>query len=454
MALVASNGGLVGYTKDKSKLGLKAVGVFGDQFSAVIDSLIKQGSDQYLNKVDGQYQLIYPFEVGKTGSRWALVIRLPEAAVLERLTALQNELAEQQRLGVIGMAIVGTLVALIALLILWFVSNGVARQLRQLINMLRDVTQGDGDLTRRLKVERRDELGEIAIGLNEFLSKLQDIILRVVGSVREVGQSSLQTESIAAKTHDGIQKQLAELDQVATAMHEMTAAAHEVAQNAGQAAQAASQAEVATDDGVCIVQDNLAAISAVALELERAREVVQQVARSSESIGDILTTISGIADQTNLLALNAAIEAARAGEQGRGFAVVADEVRSLAQKTQGATGEIRNMIDQLQDGTREAVVAMNKSQERAEASVQQANKADAALRSITRSVAIINDMSVQIASAAEEQSAVAENISKNVINIGAAATDVADGASQSSEASSELSLLAARQQALVGQFKV
>ncbi|MHC5350882.1 methyl-accepting chemotaxis protein [Metapseudomonas furukawaii] len=454
MALIATNGGVVAYTQDKSKLGMKAGLVFGEPLVELIDSVSESRSAQHLYKSDGAYQLIYPFKIGETDSSWVLMIRLPESAVLKSLTALQEKLAVQRKSGIAGMAVVGAMVAILALIILWFVSNGVARQLRQLVRALNDVTEGDGDLTRRLDVQRRDELGEIASGLNNFLNKLQGIIVKVVGSVQEVSESSLQTERIAVKTHGGIQKQLEEVDQVATAIHEMTAAAQEVARNAGRTAEAASMAEFATGDGMQIVQDNLEAISAVAEELEAAREVVQHLARSGESIGEILTTISGIADQTNLLALNAAIEAARAGEQGRGFAVVADEVRSLAQKTQRATGEIQAMINQLQAGTREAVVAMHKSQQCAETSVSQANKAAEALRSIKQSVSIINDMSAQIASAAEEQSAVAEDINRSVINIGQAASDVAEGASQSSEASAVLSRLAAKQQEVVGQFKV
>lgn len=454
MALIATNGGVVGYTQDKSKLGMKAGLVFDKQLIELIDSVRESRSARQIYKFNGFYHLLHSFKIGETDSSWVLMIRLPESAALKNLVELQGKLSAQRKSGIAGMATVGFTVAILALIILWFVSNGVARQLRRLVKTLSDVTEGDGDLTRRLDVQRRDELGEIASGLNSFLNKLQNMIVNVVGSVREVSESSLQTERIAVKTHGGSQKQLEEVEQVATAVHEMTAAAQEVARNAGRAAEAASLAEVATGDGMQIVQDNLDAIRAVAEEMEAAREVVQNLARGGESIGDILTTISGIADQTNLLALNAAIEAARAGEQGRGFAVVADEVRSLAQKTQRATGEIQAMINQLQAGTREAVTAMHKSQQCAETSVSQANKAAEALKSIKQSVSIINDLSAQIASAAEEQSAVAEDINRNVINIGRVASDVAERASQSSEASAVLRQLAAKQQEVVGQFKV
>ncbi|MFJ1341292.1 methyl-accepting chemotaxis protein [Pseudomonas caricapapayae] len=247
---------------------------------------------------------------------------------------------------------------------------------------------------------------------------------------------------------------MAEIDLVATAVHEMTATAQDVARNATHAAHAASNADQAAHQGLQIVRNTSNSISALAEEIGRAVGVVQTLARDSENINAILTAIRAIAEQTNLLALNAAIEAARAGEQGRGFAVVADEVRNLAQKTQQATEEIQQMIQQLQQGTRDVVRVMEDSQGKTDDSVQQAARAAEALESITQAVSVINDMNTQIASAAEEQSAVAEDINRNVINIGQVANEVAGGADESSNASAELTKLAEQQRRLINQFRV
>jgi len=454
MTLVGGNGRIVAYTKDPSKFGEKVSDILDSKQIANMANL-KRGEVTYsVDKAQGRIELYLPFGIGQTDARWTLMLQLPLNAVMADLQKLQADLNAQRKSDTFGMAMVGLVIAGIGLLVIWLVGHGIARPLKQMVAMLDDIAQGEGDLTRRLTSDRADELGSIAKGFNTFLAKLQAMITQVVTSVQSVSDSSEHTADISIRTNTGVHKQMAEIDQVATAVQEMTATAQDVARNATQAAQAASHADQAASQGMQIVRDTSDSIGALAVEIGRAVGVVQTLAKDSENINAILTAIRGIAEQTNLLALNAAIEAARAGEQGRGFAVVADEVRNLAQKTQKATEEIQTMIQQLQQGTRDVVRVMEDSQNRTDESVLHASKAAEALETITQAVSVINDMNTQIASAAEEQSAVADDINRNVINIGQVANEVAGGADESSAASADLTKLAEQQRRLINQFRV
>jgi methyl-accepting chemotaxis protein len=367
---------------------------------------------------------------------------------------LHAEMKRQNEQNALGMALVGLAMAMVGLGLLWWVSRNITRPLKQMVNMLDDIAQGEGDLTRRLNENRTDELGAMAKGFNLFLTKLQGMIGQVVSSVQKVSDASEHTAEIAIHTQQGVQRQQTEIDQVATAIQQMSATAQEVARSANQAAEAAGNADQSANHGRMIVQNSSDSIVALASEINRAVTSVEGLAKDSESITTILVSIRAIAEQTNLLALNAAIEAARAGEQGRGFAVVADEVRNLANKTQKATHEIQTMVQQLQGGTREAVQIMQDSQAKTGVTVQQSAEAAAALVAITEAVSVITEMNIQIAGAAEEQSAVAENINRNVVVIGNVACEVAVGADKASRASTELTQLAEQQRRLVNQFKV
>jgi len=379
---------------------------------------------------------------GKEG-QWSIGMALPLDAVLAESNALILQLT---LIGVVG------LVLLIGVILL--LGRSVSVPLRRVGTALGDIASGEGDLTRRLPVDGKDEIAVISANFNAFVSKIQALIAQVTGATSQLAAAAEQLNMTSEGTKDQIQSQQAETDQVATAMNEMTATVQEVAAHANSAAQAAREADLEARQGSGVVRETIDAIEALAREVEQAAGVIHRLEADSDEIGKVLDVIREIAEQTNLLALNAAIEAARAGEQGRGFAVVADEVRSLASRTQDSTKEIQSMIERLQSGANSAVTAMERGQARSNETVEKAGQAERSLAAIGESITRINDMNTQIASASEEQSAVAGEIDRNLTNIVHSVDGTSNASGQIASSSDGLARLAAELQDLVGQFKV
>ncbi|SFP37465.1 methyl-accepting chemotaxis protein [Pseudomonas borbori] len=312
----------------------------------------------------------------------------------------------------------------------------------------------EGDLTVRANYQGNDELGRIAHAFNRMRERFHGMLLQLSSATTQLAAAAEETSTVNQQAGVGIRQQQSEIEQVATAMHEMAATVQEVARSAAGAAQAAQQADLEAADGRQEVSRTIDAIDLLAAEVEQAASVILQLEQDTDKIGGVLEVIRGIAEQINLLALNAAIEAARAGEQGRGFAVVADEVRTLASRTQQSTSEIQEMIEHLQMGSANAVKVMGASRNRAQEGVTQVARAGTTLDSITRAVATISDMNGQIASAAEEQSSVAEEINRNVVTVSLVAEQTSEGAQHTAATSEELARLAEQLQALVGQFRI
>jgi len=351
-----------------------------------------------------------------------------------------------------ALIVAGIAIAL-GLLVAALVARGIVRPIRVAVDAMRDIAAGEGDLTRRLEEHGRNEVAELGQAFNQFAEKVRRLVSEVAGSTSQVAAAAEEMSAITDEFNRDVAQQRHEIEQVATAMNEMTATVQDVARNAAQAAASAQAADREAQQGQQVVHETVSSIESVSVEVEHTASAIQRLEADSQSISAVLEVIRGVAEQTNLLALNAAIEAARAGEQGRGFAVVADEVRTLASRTQQSTLEIQQVIEQLQSGARNAAEVMHRGRAQVDSSVLQAQQAGSSLTSITSAVASISDMNTQIASAAEQQSAVSDEISQNVVNINQVADRVTESASQTAQASSQLAHLAVGLQSLVGQFK-
>ncbi|MCO1812516.1 methyl-accepting chemotaxis protein [Pseudomonas aeruginosa] len=451
VGILSPAGLFAGNSRDAGLLG-KNLAKADPQHAGELLQLLAAGKSRLFNEND-DLKVLQPLQPIPGAKPWGVLLEVPKSALLGPALALERQLDDMRREGTWVELGLGLGAAVLGLLVLWLSARGVTRPILGVAHMLRDIASGEGDLTQRLPYTGRDELGELAGWFNRFLDKLQPIIRDVKVSVRDARSTADQSAAISSQTSAGMQQQFREIDQVATASHEMTATAQDVARSAAQAADAARGADQATRDGLALIDRTTQSIDSLAANLTSAMGQVEQLASSSEEIGSVLEVIRAIAEQTNLLALNAAIEAARAGDAGRGFAVVADEVRNLARRTQDSVEQIRGVIEGLQQGTRDVVDAMHGSHRQAQGSVEQVDEAVAALQRIGEAVTVINDMNLQIASAAEEQSSVAEEINRNVAAIRDVTESLSSQAEESAQVSQSLSRLANHQQGLMEQFK-
>lgn len=339
------------------------------------------------------------------------------------------------------------------LIISFILKKLVVSPIRKVTRLVRAIEQ-DSDLTLRAEVRSNDELGRLAIALNKMMEKFSSIITHINASTVQLAEESIELTSITTQSIEGVRRQQNESQQVATAMTEMEANSNEVANSAKSASDAANQADEQAIEGGDVVNNAITCINALAKDVDQAFDVIRQLESDSDGIGKVVEVITNIAEQTNLLALNAAIEAARAGEQGRGFAVVADEVRTLATRTHKATQEIQTMIEGLQRQSESAANMMSQSQKRVETSVAEAAHAGESLNRITQSINTISQMNEHIASASHQQSLVVSEISRNITAISDVTGQTAENSEKIAHTSQQLSNLAAELKQVMGQFKV
>ncbi|MBD8270344.1 methyl-accepting chemotaxis protein [Pseudomonas orientalis] len=381
-------------------------------------------------------------------------------AVLNRLLEINNAMAldtnqqaeDQYHLAfnmVIGLLVIATA---LTLLFAWLLTRSITVPISQALEAAEEVAEGN--LTRPIKVDGNDEAGRLLAAMAKMQDKLRDTLQRIAGSATQLASAAEELNAVTDESARGLTQQNNEIEQAATAVNEMTSAVEEVARNAVSTSEASRNATTSAGDGRDLVQETVSAIERMSGDVQATATLIGELANESRDIGKVLDVIRGLADQTNLLALNAAIEAARAGEAGRGFAVVADEVRALAHRTQQSTSEIERMIGSIQTGTEHAVDSMRNSTERAESTLNIAKGAGLSLDTINTAIVEINERNLVIASAAEEQAQVAREVDRNLVNIRDLSVQSATGASQTSAASSELSRLAVDLNGMVGRFRL
>ncbi len=436
--LVDGSGKIVAH-RDRN-LTLKSVANVSPNLSANKIKSLSQEPDFEEISIDGEESLLSAKKVPHTDWYFTVVIDKTQSFASYRSLLRQSAI-----FGLIQL----TVIAFVAM----FIIKKALAPLTTLSSAMEALSKGDGDLTQRISVNSKDEIGTLAHHVNAFIAKLQEIVRDIADSSSQLNEQSEVSTNVARQTSDGLTVQLHEISQIATAVHEMSATAEEVANNAQMTADSAISSTENCEQGKQVIIRNQDSITNLAQQVENASGIIQELEKNALDINAILSTISDIAEQTNLLALNAAIEAARAGEQGRGFAVVADEVRVLSQRTHSSTDEIREMIETLQKNSVSAVESMQRSQDLAQSSVDDANNATTALEEIASSIQQISDMASHISNAASEQRTVTGEVSKNIQLVNDVSDKMSTEADNSRHLSEELRGIAQQLNAQVQLFK-
>ncbi|MFB2864175.1 methyl-accepting chemotaxis protein [Aeromonas sp. MdU4] len=448
--LAAQKYGALPFTTDEEKQTYEQLLSAGAKYFVVHEELMNAFATGDLDRVRSLRKNETRVALEEAGSK-SLRLREINNEIAERMTKDVANLYDSAR----TMSIIVSLVTLgFVVVIAWLLTGQIRNPVMALLEQTRRVSSGD--LTSRIDMQQfnNDELGTLAKGFGEMQTNLRTLVSEVSGSVVQLSSAAEEISSVASQSANNMHAQQHELNQLATAMNEMQATVQEVSRNTSDAASAATSASETAELGAKTVNDSIQRIERVAGAIESTAVVIRQLGDDSRNIGMVLEVIRGIAEQTNLLALNAAIEAARAGEQGRGFAVVADEVRTLAKRTQDSTSQINTIIAELQQRAEQAGSTMQQSQELMNTTVSTAREAGESISQISGSVSSISHMNIQIATATEEQGAVSEELNRNVVNISHASEEVAAGATQMAQACNELNHLATQLQDMVRRFRV
>lgn len=450
VTLLSDIGLIVGSSHYKSKLGRP----FKEAVSSnTYSELVKFKGQHGLFKTPSEYLVNYPINIKLANTQWSLLIEVPSNLALEGPNALAKNMSDSaNQLGLV-ILITGGVIAVIAFIIMKIVVSSVVAPLEQIQQRVDNLASSEGDLTHTLHVDTHAELIALAGGFNAFLAKLRGLIAELKDVSSQTKQQGEIAQHIAIDTKHNVQSQFQEIESVVTAMNEMSATALEVARASEQSAQQADEINGLVVSSESSLSSAMSQVKTMSEEIKEANQAVEKVASRSKDITQILDVIRTISEQTNLLALNAAIEAARAGEHGRGFAVVADEVRALASKTRSSTDDISQLIDSLLSEVGNASTVIENGVIRAESAVNETSVAFDALHSVVVKVDEITNQITHIATAAEEQSLVTEEINRNLTLISDAASQLADLSTQAGDSSEALNALVAQQDSELNKLK-
>ncbi|AWY44059.1 HAMP domain-containing protein [Pseudomonas putida] len=446
ISIVSPRGVISANSQDVNRLGQPM------DNAEVMDAL-RQGQPKVF--VDSQQiKVLEPLAPIAGAAPWGVLVGVPQDVLLAPVTTLQKELDAQGAQSTALALLLGGGSALLGLLLIWFTAQRITRPLQVLTRVMEDISLGEGDLTRRLQVQSRDEIGQLATAFNRFVERIHQSIREVSSAALGVNEGARRVLEASNSSLSNFDDQSSRTNSVAAAINQLGAAAQEIAHNASDASHQASNARQQAEDGRQVVQRTIEVMNELSGKISASCANIEVLNDKTVNIGQILEVIKGISQQTNLLALNAAIEAARAGEAGRGFAVVADEVRSLAGRTQTSALEIQQMIEELQIGARDSVTTMTESQQHSEESVNIANLAGTRLGSVTQRIGEIDNVNQSVAAATEEQTAVVEALNVDITQINTLNQQGVENLQSTLRACTELEQQAARLNQLVGSFRI